>query len=150
MVDHIEGLTSEVNWHIASDYTNEMAAKSNVVSLCTGFVCDVMKFVQVPLGVLFYDENKTVDMCSIMKHLHRYVPKKSHNVTYHLPNEDFVCTEEIYHRILFGGDQLTASRCRSAQSARCHDDLPEERFEGIIPVTEDWHARQTLMRVRIT
>ena len=104
---------------------------------------------QVPLGVLFYDENKTVDMCSIMKHLHKYVPRKCCNVTYHLPDEDITCAEEFYHRILFGGDQLTVSRCRSAQSARCHDDQPEERFEGLIPVTEDWHARQTLMRVSL-
>lgn len=105
---------------------------------------------QVPLGVLFHDENKTVEMCSIMQHLHKYVPKKSQTITYHLPDEDFVCREEFHHRILFGGDQLTVCRSRSAQSARCHDDLPEERFDGFIPVTEDWHAQQTLMKVSIT
>ena len=80
-------------------------------------------------------------MCSIMKYLHRYVPTKLHNITYHLHDEEFVCTEEFCHRILFGGDQLTASHCWSAKSARCHDDLSKEWFEGFIPVTEDWHTQ---------
>jgi len=83
-----------------------------------------------------------------MKNLHKYVPKKSLKLTYHLP-EDFVCNEECYHRILFGGDQLTVSRSRGAQSIRYHDDDSEERLDGMIPVTEDWHARLTLMRVII-
>lgn len=64
-----------------------------------------------------------------------------------MPTEDFVCEQKAYHRILFGGDQLTACRCRGAQSVRCNDDDIGERFLGFIPVTEDWHARQTLMRV---
>ena len=88
-------------------------------------------------------------MCSIMKGLHKYVPKKSYQVTYHLPEGDFVATEDCFHRILFGGDQLTVSRSHSAQSARCNDDVTKERFSGLIPVTEDWHTRMTLMRVRV-
>ena len=76
-----------------------------------------------------------------MKGLHKYVPKKSYQLTYHLPEEeDFVVNEYCYHRTLFGGDQLTAC---------CNDDVSEECFDGLIPVTEDWHARMTLMRVRI-
>ena len=31
--------------------------------------------------------------------------------------------------------------------ASCNEDIPEERFDGFIPVLEDWHARLTLMRV---
>ena len=34
----------------------------------------VLIVVQVPLGVLLKNENKIVDMISIMKTLHRYVP----------------------------------------------------------------------------
>ena len=95
----------------------------------------------------FFNENKTDEMCSILKSLHQYVPKRSYKLTYHLPEQDFVCTEESHHRILLGGDQLTTCRCRGAQSARCHEDESTERFDGLIPVTEDWHARMTLMRV---
>ena len=86
-------------------------------------------------------------MCSIMKSLHHYVPSKSYKLTYHLPEEDFICNEESHHGILLGGDQLTACRSWGAQSARCHEDESNERFDGFIPVTEDWHARMTLMRV---
>ena len=70
-----------------------------------------------------------------------------YKITYHL-NEDIDCMEECYHHILFGGDQLTVCRACSAQSARNNDDLSDERFDGLIPVTEDWHARMTLLRVR--
>ena len=85
-----------------------------------------------------------------MKGLHKYVMKNSYQLTYHLPEGgDCVATEDCFHRTLFGGDQLTVSRSRSAQSARCNDDVTEERFGGLIPITEDWHARMTLMRVRV-
>ena len=103
----------------------------------------------MPLGVQFLNENKTHEMCSIMKNLHKYVPTRKYQKTYQLPDKDFVCDEECYHRILFGGDQLTACRSRSVQSARCNDDQPVERLDGLLPVTEDWHARMTLMRVRL-
>ena len=105
-------------------------------------------FEKVPLGVQLCNENKTDEMCSIMKVLQNYVPKQQYSVTYHLA-EEFVTKEECYHHILFGGDQLTVCRARGAQSARFHDDESEERFEGLIPVTEDWHARMTLMRVSL-
>ena len=86
-------------------------------------------------------------MCSVLKSLYKYVPKKNYKVTYHLPDQDFECNEELHHRTLLGGDQLTVSRCRGAKMARCNEDLPEERLGGFIPVIEDWHARLTLMRV---
>jgi len=87
-------------------------------------------------------------MCSIMKSLQKYVPKRTYQVTYHLSEDnEFVVNEECYHRTLFGGDQLTVCRSRGAQSARCADDVSDERFDGLVPVTEDWHARMTLMRV---
>lgn len=101
----------------------------------------------MPLGVQLLNENKTDEMCSIMKNLHKYVPVKKYQKTYQLSDEDFVCHEECYHRILFGGDQLTVCRSRGAKSARCNDDQPVERLDGLQPVVEDWHARMTLMRV---
>ena len=89
-------------------------------------------------------------MCAIMKDLHKYVPEERFKMSYHLPDENFVCEQECYHRILFGGDQLTACRCRGAQSARINDDDTAERLIGLVPVAEDWHARLTLMRVIIS
>ena len=103
----------------------------------------------MPLGVQLLNENKTDEMCCIMQNLHKYVPTKKYQKTYQLPEDDLVCNEECYHRILLGSDQLTVSRSRSAQGARCNDDQPVQRLDGLVPVTEDWHARMTLMRVRL-
>ena len=138
-----------IKWHISSKYTSEMSKQSRVVSYLVNMLATYVRFnvtLQVPLGVQLLNENKTDEMCLIMKNLHKDVPKKTYKITYHL-NEDFDCTEECYHRILFGGDQLTVCRARGAKFARANDDLSDERFDGLIPVTEDWHARMTLLRV---
>ena len=50
------------------------------------------------------------------------------------------------HNFLFGGDQLTVARIRGAQILRDTQDKPVDRFEGIIPVIEDWHTRTTLLK----
>ena len=34
-----------------------------------------------------------------------------------------------------------------AKFAHTNDDLSDEQFDGLISVTEDWHARVTLLRV---
>ena len=138
-----------IKWHISSKYTSEMSKQSRVVSYLVNMLATYVRFnvtLQVPLGVQLLNENKTDEMCLIMKNLHKDVPKKTYKITYHL-NEDFDCTEECYHRILFGGDQLTVCHARGAKFARANDDLSDERFDGLIPVTEDWHARMTLLRV---
>ena len=146
---HLETDSKSVQWHIPSKYSKEMSMKSKVVSGVLHVTIDnfMILLKQVPLGVLFHNENKTDEMCIIMKHLHKYVPSKPHKITYHLPEEDFVCEDSFCHRILFGGDQLTVCRCRGAQLVRRHDDAAEERYAGLVPVIEDWHARLTLMRV---
>ena len=74
------------------------------------------------------------------------MPRNNCKVTYHLPDKDFACSEELRHQTLLGGDQLRVSCCRSAKMARCNEDIPKERFGGFIPVVEDCHARLTLMR----
>lgn len=45
------------------------------------------------------------------------------------------------HPILFGGDQLTAARARGAKKAKINSVDPSLRFDGLIPIAEDWHAR---------
>lgn len=52
-----------------------------------------------------------------------------------------------FHPILFGGDQLTAARIRGTKTLRDTQDKPVERFEGILPIVEDWHARMTMLKV---
>ena len=111
--------SKSVVWHIPSKYSKEMSWKSTVVSgmlLETKVLMNL--FTQVPLGVIFHNENNTDEMCLIVKHLHKYVPSKPHEVTFHLPGEDLVREETFHHRILFGGDQLTVCRCRGAQLVR--------------------------------
>ena len=45
------------------------------------------------------------------------------------------------HRIVVGGDQLTAARIRAAQKGKLNGQTPLSRLEGIISVAEDWHTK---------
>ena len=49
---------------------------------------------------------------------------------------------------LIGGDQLTACRIRGTQLLRDSQDKRVDRYEGLKPVAEDWHARMVLMQVK--
>ena len=49
-----------------------------------------------------------------------------------------------FHPILF---QLIVARIRGTKVLRDTHDTPSERFEGIVPVVEDWHARMALLKV---
>ena len=54
---------------------------------------------------------------------------------------------EVYHKILLGGDQLTVSRCRSAHMGRKNEVTPSQQLHGLVPVVEDWHAKQCFLEV---
>ena len=87
-------------------------------------------------------------MCEIMEELQKYVPSCTCQVKHPLPNGDsYIVEEQAVHQILSGGDQLTCCQCRGAQSLRCNHESTLDRLEGLIPVTEDWHARLTLVKV---
>lgn len=45
-------------------------------------------------------------------------------------------------KILFGDDQLTVERTRSALDVVCDSHTESERLLGIEPTIEDWHAKQ--------
>jgi len=47
-----------------------------------------------------------------------------------------------FHKILLGGDQLTAARCRGAAAVRSDHRTSLERLDGMVPVCEDWHAKR--------
>jgi len=52
----------------------------------------------------------------------------------------------LYHKLLLGGDQLTAARARGSCAARC-DHEASQRLNGLIPVTEDWHAKMCYLKI---
>lgn len=90
-------------------------------------------------------------MLDIMLKLQEYVPKED-SVKYH----QIVSTGECvsvhntrYHRILFGGDQLTCQRARGVQKAMKNADMPKLKCEGMLPVAEDWHTKLCLIGVSL-
>ena len=65
-----------------------------------------------------------------------------------LPNgETYDFDDTRFFPLLFGGDQLTAARIRGAQVVAQTLKKCIDRFEGVVPVIEDWHCRLTLMKV---
>ena len=72
-------------------------------------------------------------MVDIMHHLHQYVPCIKHLEEKVISTgEKVVLTKESRHRILFGGDQRTAARARSAIRAKANSETPSKRLEGLI------------------
>ena len=107
-----------------------------------------MYHLQVSLGVLQHNENKIDEMSKITDHVHTYVPSITHCNNVILPNKDIFKDERVFfHCILLGGDQLTAARARGS-IAICEDhDSSEQRLDGLLPIVEDWHAKQSLLKV---
>jgi len=99
----------------------------------------------VPLGVIKKCENKVDEMCLILKELHSYVPTKRVTLDLLLPTGiSRPLNSEIFHRILLGGDQLTAARnCM----ARVDHGSSGKRLSGVLPVIEDWHAKMCFLKV---
>ena len=87
-------------------------------------------------------------MCEIMDKIHNYVPAKYVTEKFSLfeGEEDLEVDDELFHQILLGGDQLTIARARGSIAARL-DITRRERLEGLLPVVEDWHAKQCLLKV---
>ena len=104
---------------------------------------------QVPLGILPLNENKTDEMVKILKHVHdNYIPFKEYTEEKTISSgETVTITRAKQHKILFGGAQLTAARMRNAQQARANNDLPSDAFPGIVPVAEDWHVKANFLGV---
>lgn len=102
---------------------------------------------QVPLGVLLFNENKIHEMCQILDKLHDYVPSINSSKTVIRDERAIIIDDYKCAKILMGGDQLTVARIRGAVSIRANEEARKDRLEGIIPVVEDWHTRQVLMQV---
>ena len=114
-------------------------------------LCDVctcpLSCMQAPLGVLLKDENKMDEMVDILQDLQRYTPSVSTEV--HVPNtsEGKALREVAFHRLLLGGNQLTAKRARAGVCIRNNSTNGEDRFEGLLPIAEDWQAKAVLLEV---
>ena len=85
------------------------------------------------------------DMTDILRHLQAYVPcvptKKVFTV------EPFEQTD--YHLLptLVGGDQLSVARARGSILLQDSSENQFDKLSGLLPVSEDWHAKVCLMQV---
>jgi L1 cell adhesion molecule like protein len=88
-------------------------------------------------------------MITILEELHKYVPQVEHTVT--VTAERYTKTKSVtmVYPILLGGDQLSTARARSAKAAKRTETPCADRLDGLVPVFEDWHARVTLLAVRL-
>ena len=101
------------------------------------------------MGVLPKCENNYDDMIFIMERAHQYVPVNTTMMEIDLPASEeklsLVVTE--FHKLLFGGDQLTAKRGRGSQRIRCNSVTPSEQISGLVPTSEDWNTKVCFLTV---
>lgn len=98
--------------------------------------------------MLLQNENKLDEMSKILSHFMTMVPTLSDEGKLTLPNgSELEFDNTKFSKILLGGDQLTSARVRGTQALRLSEDKAVDRLEGLIPVTEDWHMRMSLMKV---
>ena len=96
------------------------------------------------------NENKIDEMCNAMDKLHVYVPTKEVlNKRLRSSRETINIKDYNFCKILLGGDQLTVARARGSAAARVDHDTSKDRLDGLIPVIEDWHAKQCLLKVNL-
>ena len=104
--------------------------------------------VQIPLGVLLFDENKLDEMGKILAHYMKLVPTVEATGSLQLSNGSILDFDDTrFYSILFGGDQLTVAAIRGTQALRDTQDKAVDRLEGVTAVVEEWHVRMTLMKV---
>ena len=90
---------------------------------------------QVPLGLIFKNENANEDMIEILQQFHDYLPQ-THNGG--------------IDGQLFSGDQLTIERAVNIISSVANGYTPKDRLEGINLQLGDWHAAVKLLSVSKT
>ncbi len=103
----------------------------------------------MPLGILLKNENKGSEMVEIMTNLQHYVPLVEYSEDHFIPSlgEAVQVPKASFHRVLVGGDQLTAARARGAKMAKVNADSPISRLEGLVPVAADWHTKLNFLGV---
>ncbi|CAC5411173.1 unnamed protein product [Mytilus coruscus] len=87
----------------------------------------------IPLGILEKDENITEQMIQVVEHLQQYVPRT---------------TDGKMMPILLGGDALSVERGEAASRARLDAITAEDRLDGFIWKSEDWHGYVISLQVK--
>lgn len=87
-------------------------------------------------------------MVCILEHLQKYVPalQKVDVVVDPETDDSVIVTSQETHCILIGGDQLTVERIRGCRSHHNADTIAG-RLNEVIPVVEDWHSKESLLKV---
>ncbi len=87
-------------------------------------------------------------MVDIMTALHEYVPAlEVEKRKYKTCIGEVEVTDFALRKILFGGDQLTCARGRSAKLCRKNSLSQLLRLDGLIPCAEDWHVKLNFLDV---
>ena len=90
---------------------------------------------QVPLGIMFKNENVNEDMVSIQQQFFSYLPKTG---------------DGGVDGQLFSGDQLTVERAVNVISSVANGLTPQDRLEGINLQLGDWHVAVKVLSVSTT
>ena len=80
---------------------------------------------QYPLGVILKNETKHEDMQKIMLHLLQYVPVATteNSIIDPADKENVKIHRDVFHHILFGGNQLMVERAIGVKS-QCSNETP--------------------------
>lgn len=103
--------------------------------MCITIATQLQIVFQVPLGLIFKNENANEDMIEILQQFHDYLPQ-THNGG--------------IDGQLFSGDQLTIERAVNIISSVANGYTPKDRLEGINLQLGDWHAAVKLLSVSKT
>ena len=107
-------------------------------------------FLQVPLGIELHNEKKGEEMERLYLIIQQYVPALNCSDVMSIPSsmQTVATPEVVFHKKLFGGDQLTAARVRGAQTAESNGKTALNRLDGLkMPVVEDRHTEVLLYEV---
>ena len=105
------------------------------------------------MGVLPHSEINYEDVIKVLEIVQGYAPSIDVERELVVPDQSDGATtirleDKQYAVSLVGGDQLTVARIRGAQKIRGNSETSEQRFGGLLPVAEDWHAKMCLLEVR--
>lgn len=91
---------------------------------------------QLPMGVLFKNENLTEDMIDILRHFQTYLP----TVT--------IQGEKKFASQICTGDQLSVERAVNAIHSVSKGHTAEDRLEGFTMQLGDWHTGVKILEVK--
>lgn len=87
-------------------------------------------------------------MTECLSHIQQYIPCRKLEKTWDI--EPFTQTDYQFLTTLVGGDQLSTARARGAIDIQGNAENSYDKLHGVLPVTEDWHAKVCLMQVRLS